>query len=518
MTKKINKYPYTVYHYVDGVKKKFPYTTEHEIDLDFFLKKIEELEKGYEGRDLELLFDDTTNTLSIADKTTGEVISSVFIPSTQGPVGPQGPQGPQGIQGPQGERGIQGPKGDTGSQGPQGIQGRQGDKGDKGDQGIQGIQGPVGPQGPKGDQGIQGVQGPVGPQGPKGDTGSGITIAGIYYNYADFIADHPTGTEGEIYIVGDTTGQTLNDLTDVEITNPSDGQVLTWDATNQEWVNAAGGSGGTDVYKVEATSGGTGKWLASISGVTEYYEGLTILIYKHPNTGTSTSYTLNINSLGAKTIQFSKNSQANKPNSSDNVSPLLLVYHNTKFYSISDMAYGTVDVSTSTTSGESYPLAMAAIGDVISEGFCTLYRNNSIKATPGKGEIKCTTLEATNFGTNATAAIQSIAGGGSSALVVTLTPFLQPATELDQLSVNGNFQVNIDKTYAEIAAADSVIFKYTDTWAWTLMPLALYKNASVSNQEINVSLGIVSKATGVYKSFELVITPWSGPDTLRRAT
>ena len=36
----------------------------------------------------------------------------------------------------------------------------------------------------------------------------------------------------------------LDDLTDVDITTPSDGEVLTYDSANQKWVNAAGGGGG----------------------------------------------------------------------------------------------------------------------------------------------------------------------------------------------------------------------------------------------------------------------------------
>lgn len=221
MTKKIHRYPYTVYHYVDGVKKKFPYTTEHEIDLDFFLKKIEELEAGYEGRDLELLYDETTNTLSIADKD-GVIICSVVIPTIQGPAGPRGEKGEKGdsIVGPMGPIG---PKGDSivGPQGPQGIQGRQGEKGEKGDS-------------------------IVGPPGPAGPQGKGMSVAGYYDTYADFIAEHPTGTtSSDIYIVGDSSGQSLDDLTDVTITNPTDGQVLTWDDTNDEWVNANASSGST---------------------------------------------------------------------------------------------------------------------------------------------------------------------------------------------------------------------------------------------------------------------------------
>ena len=57
----------------------YPYTDFHELNLDFILNKISEIEK-----------------------TAGK----------EGPPGPQGPQGEQGPQGLQGEQGVQGPQGD----------------------------------------------------------------------------------------------------------------------------------------------------------------------------------------------------------------------------------------------------------------------------------------------------------------------------------------------------------------------------------------------------------------------
>lgn len=48
---------------------------------------------------------------------------------------------------------------------------------------------------------IQGPQGPVGPMGPKGETGSGLSIKGSYASETLFKTEHPTGVEGEAYIV-----------------------------------------------------------------------------------------------------------------------------------------------------------------------------------------------------------------------------------------------------------------------------------------------------------------------------
>lgn len=243
----IHKYPFTNYSLQDGLNKKYPYTVEGEVDISYLYNKIKEIDNQNIGS---LEWNDETEMLSVLSPE-GTVIATVHIPlseGSQGPVGPQGPQGiqgepgPQGERGPAGEQGIPGPKGDRGLQGVQGIPGPKGDRGDRGEtgpqgpQGIQGIKGDTGETGPKGDRGdtgpagergIQGVKGdtgdtgPVGPKGdtgepgprgetgpagPKGDPGEAMAILAKYDTYAQFIAAHPTGSEGDIYQVGTSGG------------------------------------------------------------------------------------------------------------------------------------------------------------------------------------------------------------------------------------------------------------------------------------------------------------------------
>ena len=64
--------------------------------------------------------------------------------------------------------------------------GLKGDKGDKGDTGDAGPTGPVGKTGPKGDT---------------EDTGTGVTIKGSYNSYEELIYNHPTGSDGDSYLV-----------------------------------------------------------------------------------------------------------------------------------------------------------------------------------------------------------------------------------------------------------------------------------------------------------------------------
>lgn len=148
-----------------------------------------------------------------------------------------GVKGDKGDTGATGATGAQGPKGDTGSVGPvivpsvdaygvmsftiqatatapqsvsvRGPQGPQGVQGQQGAQGVQGVQGP---------QGIQGVQGP---KGDKGEDGSSFTVKGLYASLAALTSAHPTGAEGDAYLVGS------------ENTNV----VYVWDVDAVGWVN-----------------------------------------------------------------------------------------------------------------------------------------------------------------------------------------------------------------------------------------------------------------------------------------
>lgn len=55
------------------------------------------------------------------------------------------------------------------------------------------------------------------------------------------------------------------------------------------------------IFYVEGSSTADGTWLGSHADITEYFDGLTIL-YKINKAGGSSTTTLNINSLGAKTV------------------------------------------------------------------------------------------------------------------------------------------------------------------------------------------------------------------------
>ena len=106
-----------------------------------------------------------------------------------------------GLKGETGDTGPAGPKGDTGEKGDKGDTGAKGDTGNKGETGATGEKGGTGAKGDTGDTGPAGNTGPAGATGDTGATGVGTTIKGSYNTYQELINAHPTGNDGDSYLV-----------------------------------------------------------------------------------------------------------------------------------------------------------------------------------------------------------------------------------------------------------------------------------------------------------------------------
>ena len=96
------------------------------------------------------------------------------------------------IKGNTGDKGEKGDKGDTGAKGDTGNTGKTGSTGSKGDTGAKGDTGDTGPRGDTG---------PTGSTGDTGATGAGLNIKGSYNTYEELINEHPTGNDGDCYLV-----------------------------------------------------------------------------------------------------------------------------------------------------------------------------------------------------------------------------------------------------------------------------------------------------------------------------
>ena len=112
-----------------------------------------------------------------------------------------------GLKGDTGDTGPAGPKGDTGDKGDTGAKG---DKGDKGETGATGQQGEQGPKGDSGNTGATGDTGQTGATGDTGATGTATTIKGSYNTYQELINAHPSGNDGDSYLVNGSLYVWLN--------------------------------------------------------------------------------------------------------------------------------------------------------------------------------------------------------------------------------------------------------------------------------------------------------------------
>lgn len=151
------------------------------------------------------------------------------------------------------DNGATGPTGPTGATGATGA-----------DSTVEGPTGPTGPTGATGPE-VTGPTGEAGPTGPTGADGTSVTILGSYATEGDLNTAQPTGSPGDAYLVsGDlyvwngsawenvgtiqgptgptgATGPivTLDELTDVSVPTPSDGQALLYSSGSGEWVGGS---------------------------------------------------------------------------------------------------------------------------------------------------------------------------------------------------------------------------------------------------------------------------------------
>ena len=123
----------------------------------------------------------------------------------------------------------------------------------------------AGPQGPQGPQGPAGADGTDGADGADGADGVGV-IAGGTTGQALVKASN---TDYDTQWSDVTAVAALNDLTDVTIASPSDGQVLEYDSVTSAWVNATPSTGLSDGNKGDITVSGSGSsWTIDSAAVT----------------------------------------------------------------------------------------------------------------------------------------------------------------------------------------------------------------------------------------------------------
>jgi hypothetical protein len=226
-----------------------------------------------------VMFVDAAAGTAPTDTTKWQVLAN------KGDTGETGPQGPEGaastVPGPQGETGPQGPQGPQGEQGPQGIQGETGPQGDTGATGPQGETGATGPQGPAGDDGVGIPEGGSTRQvlKKKSETDFDTEWGGLTYTDVgaapDLGDDDNYVTDAEKTKLSNLSGTNTGDqdlsglvtkagsLTQLTTRSHADLQNISADDHTQYALLAGrtggqtliGGSGVTDVLKLQGTSG-----------------------------------------------------------------------------------------------------------------------------------------------------------------------------------------------------------------------------------------------------------------------
>lgn len=176
------------------------------------------------------------------------------------------------------------------------IRGAQGEKGDPGAAGATGATGAQGPQGERGPQGYQGIQGPQGVPGPTGATGNGISSVVMNDDYTLSI----WFTDGTIYTTPSIRGQQGQQGEHGErgprgYIGPEGPEGPQGETGPQ---GPAGPKGSIFFGQVDGTSTAT-EFTAQIPGITEYFDGLTILLQNGVVTSAS-GFTIDINGIGDK--------------------------------------------------------------------------------------------------------------------------------------------------------------------------------------------------------------------------
>lgn len=178
------------------------------------------------------------------------------------------------------------------------IRGEQGEKGDTGETGAAGATGAQGPQGEQGVRGEQGIQGPQGVPGPTGATGNGISSVVMNDDYTLSI----WFTDGTIYTTPSIRGQQGQQGEHGErgprgYIGP-EGPEGPQGETGPR--GPAGPKGSIFFGQVDGTSTAT-EFTAQIPGITQYFDGLTVLLQNGVVTSAS-GFTIDINGIGDKEV------------------------------------------------------------------------------------------------------------------------------------------------------------------------------------------------------------------------
>lgn len=356
----------------------------------------------------------------------------------------------------------------------------------------------------------------------------------------------------------------LSELDDVDISGVEDGEVLKYDAATEKWVNATGGGGSGSVITNIYEDGDGHVESMEIDG-TEYEFGTGETTIDLSSIQTDSDGKVESMDINGQNYEFTSVGSVST-GSGDNVRSLSI---NGSSYNFSDIGNVSYDSNLKVASFE-----MNDGQDTLEFGTGTASIGNILQATSGKiesfdlttpdgtdtvefttvediatdgpnGEVSEATINGTQYAfATGGSVIENIStqgpngevdsmdidgqtysfatgggGGGGSSLVVTLTGITGTTVELTTMTANSSISVNSNKTYAEIKAADDIIFKIVDTVQggskYTLRPTGMQTLNVAADQSLFFTFSVITPSSDTPKTFKLEVSPWGNMYTFK---
>lgn len=328
----------------------------------------------------------------------------------------------------------------------------------------------------------------------------------------------------------------LSELDDVDISGVTDGEVLTYDAATEKWVNSVGGGGGSVINNIFDDGEGHVESM-DIDGTTyEFGTGETTIDLSAIQTDSNGK--VSSMDIDGPTYEFTTVENV-VTDDNGNVESAEIDGTNYEFAkgtasvsSIAKTSKGKVDSFDLTTpDGEEsleFVNLLEDLEDVditgISDGEVLTYQNGgwtysahtkieNISTQGPNGEVDAMDIDGNtyNFATGG-------GGGGGSSLVVNLAATTGTTIELATMLAQSSVSVGADKTYAEMKAADEIIFKLTDTTQagskYTLKPTGMYTLNVAADNSLIYTFSVITSSSNTPKVFKLEVTPWGNYFTL----
>ena len=328
----------------------------------------------------------------------------------------------------------------------------------------------------------------------------------------------------------------LSELDDVDISGVTDGEILTYDAATEKWVNATGGGGSGSVITNIYEDGDGHVASMEIDG-TEYEFGtgettIDVSSIQTDSNGKVSEMSIDDTIFDFTTVENVSTDDNNKVESMEiNDTSYNFATGDASIYNRAYATSGKIESFDLTTPDGTDTLEFTTVEDIVTDGpngevseatingtqynFATggsVIENISTQGPNGEVDSMDIDGQTYNFATGG-------GGGGGSSLVVTLTGAYQGVTiDLATMSANSSISVSASKTYAEIKAADDIIFKIVDTTQagskYTLRPTGMHTLNVSADQSLFYTFSVITPSSDTPKVFKLEIGAW-GTNTFK---